>query len=69
LKNEYIEKGKHAIDTKSEKGGLTIAKLLKQQRKPKRQVRKQTSSQKKAMLKNLARARAIKKKLKGGGKK
>ncbi len=33
LKRKYIERSKHAIDTKGEKSGLTIAKLLRQQRK------------------------------------
>jgi hypothetical protein len=103
LKQKYIEKSKHAIDTRSEKGGLTIAKLLKQQKakkltpqkarkilkdgkirgksltvkqknffrsvsskKPKRKI---TPSQKKKMLANLKKARATKKKSKGGSKK
>ena len=40
MKRKYIEKTKYAIDTKSEKSGLSIAKLLKQQRKPKRTLTK-----------------------------
>ncbi len=52
LRKKFIEKTKFAIDTKSEVQGLTIAKQLKQQRRPKRQVSQQ-------VLNNLAKGRAI----------
>lgn len=70
LKNKYIEKRKYGIDTRSEKRGLTIAKLLKQRRtgrkiKPiKRKVvrrikRKVTPSQRKVLLQRLKKARRV----------
>ena len=52
LRKKFIERTKFAIDTKSEVQGLTIAKQLKQQRRPKGQVSKK-------VLNNLAKGRAI----------
>ena len=62
LKNKYIEKTRHRIDTKSEKAGLSIAKLLKQQRRGtiRRVVKRRiTPTQRRNMLANLKRARKI----------
>lgn len=71
LRNKYIEKRKFGIDTRSEKQGLTIAKLLKQ-RKIKRVVQKKrkiTSAQRKALIQRLKKARKVRmQKLKGGKK-
>ncbi len=98
LKNKFIEKTKHAIDTKSEKSGLSIARLLKEQRGPtpakarmilrdkkirgrpltvkqrrffqaRANIKSRTPAQRKTMLKNLAKARRVRKKNLKGGKK
>ena len=43
LKNKYIEKVGHAIDSKGERSGLSIAKFIKQQRKKASPKRKQST--------------------------
>ena len=88
LKQKYIEKSKYAIDTRSEKSGLTLAKHIQQRKKRARRIatstrkravrtpvrrkntgrvtrvplkRKITPARRKVMLKNLAKARAARK--------
>ena len=73
IKPKYVEKTKHAIDTRGEKKGLSLAKYLAQQRRGgavrKKIKRKITPAQRKVMLRNLKKARAVRiKKLKGGKK-
>lgn len=58
LQNKFIEKRRFGIDTRGEKKGLTIAKLLKGRRKVKRKI---TPAQRKVLLKRLEKARAAKK--------
>ncbi len=67
LKNKYIEKTKFSIDRRTEKRGLTLQRLLKQRKVQKVVKRKITSTQRKVLLKNLAKARRVKK-LKRGRK-
>ena len=62
LKQKYIEKRRFGIDTRGEKKGLTIRRLIKQQQKAKRKI---TPTQRKVLIKRLKKARRIKK-LKGG---
>lgn len=76
IKPKYIEKTKYGIDTRGEKKGLTIAKYVKQQKRGgkkiniKRKKRKLTPTQRKVMLKNLAKARrALNRRRKKGGNK
>lgn len=63
LQRKYIEKSKHAIDTRGEKRGLSLAKFLKQRKHYKTTLpkRKITPSQRKVMLRNLAKARRARK--------
>jgi len=69
LQNKYIEKRKFGIDTRGEKTGLTIARLLKQERSKKTPTRKTTikrtakrkvtPTQRKVLLQRLKKARAV----------
>ena len=58
LKRKFIEKRRFGIDTRGEKKGLTLAKYMKQQRTGKRKI---TPTQRKVMLRNLAKARKVRK--------
>ncbi len=61
LKNKYIEKTSYAIDRNTEKRGLTLQRLLKRRKVQKVAKRKITPTQRKVLLKNLAKARRVKK--------
>lgn len=62
LKRKYIEKRKFTIDTRGEKKGLSLARFLKRRRGGRSIKRKISPSQRKVMLKNLAKARRAKRK-------
>jgi hypothetical protein len=64
IKPRYIEKTKHAIDTRGEKRGLTLARLAKQRgiKVPKRRIRKASPAQLAALKKGRAKLKKMRKK-------
>lgn len=60
LTNKYIEKTRHAIDTRGEKKGLALRRFVTRRARPKVK-RKITPAQRKVLLKNLKKARRSKK--------
>lgn len=64
LKQKFIEKRKFGIDTRGEKRGLKLRRLITQQRRPKRII---TPARRKQLLQSLRKARRVRAKKSGKG--